>query len=224
MDMILYFLALGIMIWSIVLSIKVPTTFKKWNKVRAISGITGAEAAQRILAANGIYDVTIGTAPSGLGDHYDPRSKTLNLSPEVANNASVGALAVAAHECGHAIQHHEGYGLLAFRNSLVPVANIGSRLGIWLCFIGFAVSFISFLIPIGILLFTFAVLFHIVTLPVELNASKRAIALLENGRMLQTQEEAYGAKKMLSAAAMTYVASTLAAIVQLLRLIARARD
>ena len=215
----LLFIALGLLIWSIILSIKIPRTFHKWNQVRALSGITGAEAARRILNANGIYDVAINTIPGSLSDHYDPRSKTLNLSIDVANNASVGALAVAAHECGHAIQHHEGYSLLKFRNSLVPVANIGSNLGIWLCILGFAFSFVAFLIPIGILLFAFAVIFHVVTLPVELNASKRAMALLENGYMLQTYEETQGAKKMLSAAAMTYVAAALASVIQLLRLI-----
>lgn len=224
MEYILFLAAIAIMFWSVYLSFHVPHTFKKWNKVDASSGLTGAQVAERILHANGIYDVAIGTVGGTLSDHYDPRSKTLNLSPDVAQNSSVGALAVAAHECGHAIQHHEGYGLLKFRNTLVPVANIGSRAGVWLCIIGFSLSFVRFLIPIGIVLFAFAVLFHVITLPVELDASKRALAQLENGRMVYTDEEKHGAKKMLSAAAMTYVASTLAAVVQLLRLVLRARD
>lgn len=224
MDLILYIAAIAIMIWSICLSFSVSNTFKKWNKVEVRSGLTGAQVAQRILSANEIYDVGIGTISGNLSDHYDPKSKTLNLSSEVANSSSVAALAVAAHECGHAIQHHDGYALLTFRNSLVPVANIGSQAGIWLCILGFALSFARFLIPVGIILFSFAVLFHVVTLPVELNASKRAMKILQGSTMLQTDEEVRGARKMLSTAAMTYVASTLAAIVQLLRLILRAKD
>lgn len=220
---ILYILMLVVFVWSLWLSTSVSRTFKKWDKTQSISGITGAEAARRILEANGVYDVGITTVPGHLTDHYDPRSKMLNLSGAVANNASVSALAVAAHECGHAIQHHEGYGLLSFRNSLVPVANIGSKASIYLFMAGFLFG-LPILIPIGIVLYATAVLFHVVTLPVELNASKRAIAMLENGRMIQTEDETRGAKKMLSAAAMTYVAAALTAILQLLRLIARSRD
>lgn len=216
-------LILVVFIWSLWLSTSVSRTFKKWDKTQSISGITGAEAARRILEANGVYDVGITTVPGHLTDHYDPRSKMLNLSGDVANNASVSALAVAAHECGHAIQHHEGYGLLSFRNSLVPVANIGSRASIYLFMAGFLFG-LPILIPIGIVLYATAVLFHIVTLPVELNASKRAITMLENGRMIQTEDETRGAKKMLTAAAMTYVAAALTAILQLLRLIVRSRD
>lgn len=220
---ILYILILVVFVWSLWLSTSVSRTFKKWDKTQSISGITGAEAARRILEANGVYDVGITTVPGHLTDHYDPRSKMLNLSGDVANNTSVSALAVAAHECGHAIQHHEGYGLLSFRNSLVPVANIGSRASIYLFMAGFLFG-LPILIPIGIVLYATAVLFHIVTLPVELNASKRAITMLENGRMIQTEDETRGAKKMLTAAAMTYVAAALTAILQLLRLIVRSRD
>lgn len=220
---ILYLVILLVFVWSLWLSSSVSRTFRKWDKTHAVSGMTGAEAAQRILAANGICDVGITTIPGHLSDHYNPKTKMLNLSADVANNSSVSALAVAAHECGHAIQHHEGYGLLNFRNSLVPIANIGSKASIYLFMAGFLFG-LPMLIPIGIILYATAVLFHVVTLPVELNASNRAIAILENNRMIQTDEEVRGAKKMLSAAAMTYVAAALTAILQLLRLIARSRD
>ena len=221
--MFLYIAAIVVLIWSICLSANVNKTFRKYGAVRSHSGLTGAEVARQILSANGIYDVQIQVVPGTLTDHYHPKKKTLNLSEAVANSSSISAIAVAAHECGHAIQHHEGYGLLSFRNSLVPVANIGSHAGIWICVLGFV--FLPFiLIPLGIGLFTFAVLFHLLTLPVEFNASRKAMSILESRGIIRYEEEREGATKVLKAAAMTYVAAALASVITLLRLISGSRN
>lgn len=223
MDMILYIAAIAVMIWAFCLSSSVKKTFRKYSEVRSHSGMTGAEVAHQILSANGIYDVQIQVVPGTLTDHYHPKKKTLNLSEAVANGHSVSAIAVAAHECGHAIQHHEGYGLLTFRNTLVPVANIGSTAGVWICILGFV--FMPFiLVPLGIGLFAFAVLFHLLTLPVEFNASRKAMSILENRGIVRYEEEREGATKVLKAAAMTYVAAALSAVITLLRLISRSRN
>ena len=167
--------------------------------------MTGKDAAERILHANGIYDVTVHHIPGNLTDHYNPANKTLGLSDATYNSASVAAIGVAAHECGHAIQHAKGYAPLQIRGALVPVANFGS-MAAWL------------LINLGILLFSAAVLFQIVTLPVEFNASSRAIRILETSGMLYP-EELSQTKAVLRAAAMTYVASAASMILQLLRLL-----
>lgn len=201
-------------------SSRVNSVFRRYSTVRSRSGLTGREAAERILRANGIYDVTVRHIPGNLTDHYDPRNKTLGLSDSTYGSTSVAAIGVAAHECGHAVQHATGYAPLKFRGALVPVANFGSTLAWPLILIGLfigsntAVLFIN----LGILLFSAAVLFQLVTLPVEFNASDRAVKVLEKTGMLYP-EEIRQTKAVLGAAALTYVASAASAILQLIRLL-----
>ncbi len=197
--------------------VKINSTYSKYSKVASRRGVTGAEVARRILDQNGLQSVQIGHVAGNLTDHYDPRTQVVNLSDSVYNSTSVAAIGVAAHETGHAVQHAVGYAPIRIRNAIVPVVNIGSTLSIPLFLLGFLFS-IGILADIGILLFSFAVLFQLVTLPVEFNASRRAIATLESGYILE-DEELGGAKKVLGAAAMTYVASAAMALAQLLRLI-----
>ena len=201
-------------------SANVNRTFQKYSRIRSHSGMTGREAAARLLHANGIYDVTVQRVAGNLTDHYDPRNKTLNLSDSTYASTSVAAIGVAAHECGHAVQHANGYAPLKIRGSLVPVANFGSTLAWPLILIGFLIQGNAsvLLINLGILLFSAAVLFQIVTLPVEFNASSRALKSLETNGILYTEEVA-DTRKVLRAAALTYVASAASAILQLLRLI-----
>lgn len=201
-------------------SAKVKTTFNQYARVRSFSGMTGAQAAERILHSQGIYDVEIRHVPGNLTDNYNPAQKTLNLSDAVYGSTSVAAVGVAAHECGHAIQHQVDYFPLNFRSALVPVANFGSTLSWPIIIIGllFNGSMSASIINFGILLFSFAVLFQLVTLPVEFNASSRALKVLEMEGILST-EELRSTKKVLGSAALTYVASAAAAILQLLRLI-----
>jgi hypothetical protein len=201
-------------------SAKVNTTFNRYNKVRSVSGMTGREAAEAVLSMAGIYDVQVRHISGNLTDHYDPRNKTLSLSDSVYGSSSVAAIAVAAHEVGHAIQHQEGYYPLRFRSALVPVANIGSTLAWPFILIGLFItnSTGTFLINLGILLFSFAVLFQIVTLPVEFNASSRAMHMLTRMKRMP-DEELRCSRKVLTAAALTYVASAAAIILQLLRLL-----
>ena len=201
-------------------SANVNRTFQKYSRIRSHSGMTGREAAERLLHANGIYDVTVQHVAGNLTDHYDPRNKTLNLSDSTYASTSVAAIGVAAHECGHAVQHANGYASLKIRGSLVPVANFGSTLAWPLILIGFLIQGNAsvLLINLGILLFSAAVLFQIVTLPVEFNASSRALKSLETNGILYTEEVA-DTRKVLRAAALTYVASAASAILQLLRLI-----
>jgi len=213
-----YILVLIGVVITLIASARVKTTFAKYSKVRSMSGMTGAEAARRILNSAGIYDVTIEHIQGNLTDHYDPRSKVLRLSDSVYGSMSVAAIGVAAHECGHAIQHQNDYAPLKIRAALVPVANIGSTLAWPIILIGLFISAFETLIPIGIILFSAAVLFQIVTLPVEFNASSRAVAVLDSNGILGSEEIRY-TKKVLSAAALTYVASAAAAILQLLRLV-----
>ncbi len=198
---------------------RVTSTFNKYSKVRSRVGMTGAEAARRLLNSQGIYDVTVRPVSGSLTDHYDPRSKTVNLSDSVYNSTSIAALGVAAHECGHAMQHNEGYGPLRFRSSLVPVANFGSKLSWPLILIGLMIGGLgSPVVQIGILMFSLAVLFQLVTLPVEFNASSRAVKLLDSLGIL-VGDEVGGTKSVLSAAALTYVAAAASSMLQLLRLI-----
>ena len=201
-------------------SANVNRTFQKYSRIRSHSGMTGREAAERLLHANGIYDVTVQRVAGNLTDHYDPRNKTLNLSDSTYASTSVAAIGVAAHECGHAVQHANGYAPLKIRGSVVPVANFGSTLAWPLILIGFLIQGNAsvLLINLGILLFSAAVLFQIVTLPVEFNASSRALKALETNGILYTEEVA-DTRKVLRAAALTYVASAASAILQLLRLI-----
>lgn len=201
-------------------SAKVQSTFKKYSRVRSMSGMTGAQAAQRILNAAGIHDVIIQPIHGNLTDHYDSRNKTLSLSDSVYGSASVAAVGVAAHECGHAIQHSKSYAPLSIRGALVPVANLGSTLAWPLIIIGllFSRNSGSVLITAGIICFSLAVLFQLVTLPVEFNASRRALSMLSDTGILGS-DEIRNTRKVLSAAALTYVASAASAILQLLRLI-----
>lgn len=198
---------------------RVTSTFGKYSRVRSRTGMTGAEAARRLLNSQGIYDVTVRQVAGNLTDHYDPRTKVVNLSESVYNATSVAAIGVAAHECGHAMQHNEGYAPLQFRSALVPVANFGSRLSWPLILIGVIFGGLgSPLVQIGILMFTLAVLFQLVTLPVEFNASNRAVKLLDSQGIL-AGDEVNGTRKVLGAAALTYVAAAATSILQLLRLI-----
>lgn len=206
-------------------SARVNRVFARYSSVRSHSGMTGREAAEQILHRNGIYDVQVIHIPGNLTDHYNPGKKTLGLSDTVYNSSSVAAIGVAAigvaaHECGHAVQHATGYAPLSIRGALVPVANIGSMAAWPLIILGLfmngqtSVMFIN----LGILLFSAAVLFQLVTLPVEFNASGRAVKVLENSGMLYP-EEVDSVKKVLGAAALTYVAGAAAMILQLLRLL-----
>lgn len=219
--MLLAFLGL---ILTMIASAKVKTTFVKYDRVRALSGLSGAEAAERVLHTAGIFDVRIRQVRGSLTDHYDPRNKTLNLSESTYASRSIAAVCVAAHECGHAIQDQKQYGPLVLRSTLVPAANIGSQLSWPIFFAGILFSMRPLMMA-GIILFSLAVLFQLVTLPVEFNASSRALHILENTGMLGSQEMP-GAKKVLRAAAMTYVAALASSMLQLLRLIllARGRD
>ena len=196
----------------------VNSRFSKYSRVRSRSGMTGAQAAERILQSQGIYDVAIQRVSGKLTDHYDPRNKTLNLSDAVYASTSVAAVGVAAHECGHAIQHARGYAPLSFRSALVPVANIGSQLSWLFIILGIFFGGSHTLIMIGILMFSAAVLFQLVTLPVEFNASGRALKLLSETGILQ-KDEVSDTRKVLSAAALTYVAAAATAVVPLLRLL-----
>ena len=181
--------------------------------------MTGAEAARRLLNSQGIYDVTVQPVSGKLTDHYDPRTKVVKLSDSVYNATSVAAIGVAAHECGHAMQHNEGYGPLRFRSALVPVANFGSQLSWPMILLGILFGGLgSPLVQVGILMFSLAVLFQLVTLPVEFNASSRAVRLLDSQGIL-SGEEVDGTRKVLKAAALTYVAAAAGSILQLLRLV-----
>ena len=198
---------------------RVTSTFNKYSKVRSRTGMTGADAAMRLLRAQGIYDVSVRPVSGNLTDHYDPRTKVVNLSESVYYATSVAAIGVAAHECGHAMQHNEGYAPLNFRSALVPVVNFGSKLSWPLILLGVLFGGVgSTLCQVGILMFTLVVLFQLVTLPVEFNASNRAVKLLDSQGIL-AGDEVQGTKKVLGAAALTYVAAAASTILQLLRLI-----
>lgn len=215
-----YFLVLIGVVLSLLASAKVKGTFNKYSRVRNSRGLTGAQAAEQVLHGAGIYDVRIEHVSGNLSDHYDPRNKVLRLSDSVYGQTSVAAVGVAAHECGHAIQHASGYAPLKFRNVLVPVANFGAQIAWPLILIGLLINRESswYIMMAGIIAFSLAVLFQIVTLPVEFNASGRAIRILEETGMMH-EEELGGARKVLSAAALTYVASAASSVLQLLRLV-----
>ena len=207
-------------------SSRVGTTYSKYAKVRGRSGMTGAEAAERILRNSGIGDVQIQHVSGDLTDHYDPSKKILRLSDSVYDSRSVAAIGVAAHECGHALQHKEGYGPLKLRSLLVPAANLGSRLGLPLVLLGLVLG-LGFELPgggyfslaqIGVWIFSLAVLFQVVTLPVEFNASNRALKMLQSYGIMG-DDEIDDCKHVLGAAALTYVAAAAGSILQLLRLL-----
>lgn len=213
-----YYLVIIGMLLCLGASALVNSTMHKYSRVRNMSGLTGGEAARRILNNEGLYNVQIECLSRDSGDHYDPRTNTVRLSYNNYHSASVTSVGVAAHECGHAIQHAKGYAPLSIRSALVPVVNIGSQLGIPIILLGVILSWNQVLIQIGIWAFALSVLFQLVTLPVEFNASRRAVEKVEQYGLL-TSEEKTGCKKVLSAAALTYVAAAAASILQLLRLI-----
>ena len=214
-----YILVVIGLVLSLAASAKVNGTFSKYSRTWSRSGITGAEAARQILNANGIYDVTVRQVPGNLTDHFDPRSRTVNLSAAVYGSTSISAIGVAAHECGRVIQDAREYVPLKIRAALVPVANIGSNLAIPLIILGVIIGGVgSPLAEIGILMFSLAVLFQLVTLPVEFNASSRALKILGDSRIL-AEDEVKKAREVLGSAALTYVAAAASSILQLLRLV-----
>ena len=193
---------------------KVKRTFAKWSEVPVHNGMTGAQAAAEVVQASGLPDVEIRAVEGRLSDHYDPRNRTLNLSPDVGQASTVAALGVAAHEAGHAIQDGRGYWPMRVRQTVVPVASIGSSLAFPLIFLGFILGSLG-LVNVGLALFTAIVLFQLITLPVEFDASRRALVALNDGGLLTT-DELGGARQVLSAAAWTYVAAFVASVAQLL--------
>lgn len=204
---------------SMAASAKVNSTYAKFSRVRSMTGMTGAEAARQLLNSQGIYDVQIRHVSGNLTDHYDPRTKIVNLSDAVYDSTSVAAIGVAAHECGHAMQDYEAYAPLKLRGAIVPVVNIGAQLSWPMILLGlFFGGLGSPLINVGILLFSLSVIFQLVTLPVEFNASSRAVRLLNSMGILRGEEVGY-TKQVLGAAALTYVAAAAGSILQLLRLV-----
>lgn len=196
----------------------VSRTYRRYSQVPARSGASGRDVAADLLRRQGLADVPVQPTRGDLDDHYDPRRRTVNLSPGVYQGSSLAALAVAAHETGHALQHAAGWFPLVLRNAMAPTVGFGSSLAFPLFLVGFLFSSVRVLMDVGILLFSLAVLFHLVTLPVELDASRRAMAMLEGGGYL-TVDESRGARKMLRAAAMTYVAAAAVSVMHLLRLL-----
>lgn len=213
---------------TLIASARVKSTYKRYSKIASTSGMTGAQVAAKLLENAGIYDVQIKRVSGELTDHYNPATKVVNLSEVVYDSTSVAAIGVAAHECGHVMQHNENYAPLTFRTALVPVANFGAKASWPLILIGIVAS--SFLGPntsmlilqIGIIMFSLSVLFQLVTLPVEFNASSRALQKIGDLGILNQSELPY-TKKVLKAAAMTYVAAAAAAVLQLIRLLLIAR-
>lgn len=205
------------LIFALFAQMKVKSTFNKYKNINNSNRFTGSEIASRLLRASGIYDVRIEPVEGVLTDHYDPRNKVLRLSKDVYFGTSVAAAGIAAHETGHALQHNVGYAPLHLRSNIVPIANIGSSIGPILAIIGIIFGS-PFFIQFGIILYSVAVIFTLITLPVEFNASNRAVALLTNNNNLMATE-IKGVKKVLNAAALTYVASAAVAILSLLRLI-----
>ena len=215
-----YLLVIAGVLICLAASARMRSTFNKYSRVQSRSGLTGMQAAQEILRRAGIYDVRVERVAGNLTDHYDPRSKVLRLSDSTYYSTSLAAVGVAAHECGHAMQHAQGYAPLKIRGSLVPLANMGSTLAWPLIIIGliFTGRSSEMFLNLGILAFSLAVLFQIVTLPVEFNASNRAIRILASSGIMY-EDELRGAKKVLGAAALTYVAGAASSILQLLRII-----
>lgn len=210
-------LVLPMVIFSLIASAKVNSSFAKYSKIISSRGLTGARAAFEILRHYGITDVRIERVSGKLTDHYDPKTNVIRLSESVYSSASVAAIGVACHEAGHAAQYAQGYLPIKIRNSVFPVASLGSRAGIPLAILGFFLNF-QILAIIGVVFFSFAVLFQLVTLPVEFNASRRALSVIDSADIL-SESEKRGAAKVLKAAAMTYIASLAVSLANLLRLI-----
>ncbi len=217
----IYYLTLIIpaLLLSLFAQFKVKSTFSRYSGMLSSTRLTGAEAAKRVLSAHGVYDVTVERVGGNLTDHFDPKAKVIRLSDSVYDATSVAAIGVAAHEAGHAVQYDQSYAPIKFRNLLVPVVNLGSRFSWIALMLGLLFSFQP-LVLIGIGLFSFATLFQLVTLPVELNASKRAMTTIRGEYLLREDEEVKGARRVLTAAAMTYLAAVVMSIAQLIRLLA----
>lgn len=211
------FLVIPAMLVAFWAQVRVKSAFAQYSQVSLFSGLTGAQAARRILDANGLSHVRIEMVPGSLSDHYDPSAQVVRLSQDVYSRSTVAAVGVAAHETGHAIQHSVGYAPLTIRNAIIPLTNIGSGLSIPLIVLGIIMSWQP-LVTLGILLFSLVTVFQLITLPVEFNASRRALETLENYHMV-TQQEQEGVSKVLTAAALTYVAALLVSVANLLRLI-----
>lgn len=216
------FLVLPCIIFAMIASSRVNSTFEKYSKQLSSRGITGAQAAQEVLRANGVHNVRIEPVGGKLTDHYDPRANVIRLSENVYSSTSTAAIGVACHEAGHAVQYAENYGPIKLRAAIIPVTNIGSKLAMPLILLGLVLNFLGEIsyafIYIGILCFSLSLVFQLITLPVEFNASRKAITAIDNQNLL-TDSELKGAKKTLSAAAMTYVAATAVALAQILRLL-----
>jgi Zn-dependent membrane protease YugP len=219
-DPLYWMMMAPVLILSLVATVKVKSTFNKYSKVMSASGMTGADAARELLRRNGLTNITVTETGGFLSDHYDPSKKVIRLSPNVFRSNSVAAIGVAAHETGHAIQHAKAYSPLVLRNTMVPVANIGSTLSWIIIFAGFILGFMG-LVKIGIVLFSAVVVFQVITLPVEFNASSRAKEMLASYGLI-SQGELQGVRKVLSAAAMTYVAAAASSIMTLLYFLIRA--
>jgi len=217
--LILLIPAVILALWA---QLRVSSVYRKYSTIASAQGITGAQAAKYILQSNGISDVAVEAVPGELSDHYDPRKRIVRLSASNYQGRSLAAVAVAAHEVGHALQHHRQYVPLQVRHAILPVTNIGSWAAFPLFFMGFLFR-TPVLMDIGILFFAGVVIFHFVTLPVEFNASRQALSQLASGGML-VQQEISGARKVLNAAALTYVAATAVAVIHLLRLLLLRRD
>lgn len=215
-DPLYIYLVIPAILITLFAQIKVKTTFSKYSRVSV--NLTGAEAAKRVLEQNGVWGVRIEQVAGNLSDHYDPKANVIRLSEGVYSANTAAAVGVAAHEAGHAVQYAKKYGLIKVRTAIIPICNIGSQLSIPLVMLGFLFNF-SILINLGIIFFIFALLFQVVTLPVEFNASSRALKAIRDGNLLES-EEYKGAKRVLSAAAFTYVAALLTSLAQLIRLIA----
>lgn len=215
-------IVLPCLLLSMLASSSVNSTFNKYAKVNSIRRLTGAEAAQRVLSANGVRGVRIERVSGNLTDHYDPKTNVIRLSDSVYGSTSVAAIGVAAHEAGHAVQYAQNYGPIKVRAAIIPITNIGSKLAMPLILAGIVLSFLgglsNTLVYLGILAFSLSIVFQLVTLPVEFNASRRAMEAIETAGLL-THEEQQGARKTLKAAAMTYVAATAVAVAQVVRLL-----
>lgn len=213
-----YLVVLPAIIFALIAQLMVKSTFSKYSNVKNQYGYTAKDIARRILDDNGLHNVNIEHINGNLTDHYDPSANVIRLSDSVYNSTSVAAIGVAAHEVGHAIQHSQGYGPIKIRQAIIPITQIGSRLAVPLVLIGLIFSAFQWLVPVGIFLYTGVVLFQAVTLPVEFNASSRALRTLDENNILQS-DEVKMSKKVLTAAAMTYVAAMFSSLMSLLRLI-----
>ena len=213
-----WILFIGVTVLSYAVQASFQKKFQQASECPLLNGMAGREVAVRMLADHGIRDVKVTSTPGQLTDNFNPTNKTVNLSQAVYAQTNVAAAAVAAHECGHVMQHERGYVPLQIRTALVPVANFGSNVGIWVVILGLILGLSDTFVNIGIALFSFGVLFQFVTLPVEINASRRALAMLTDYRILSPEEER-GSRAVLRAAAMTYVAAAASSILQLLRLV-----